>query len=342
MTALRPSARSWFRVALALILVSGFIQIAFGPSTSSAVRAQTSSTSPTAPEDVNWDALRRPLRPPMLAEDAACPRTEGSRWVSSFAGVPLGSGPVYSSLPFIGAINIDSRDADPDDGWHAWKVIWKVAPPGSDQPILIRGGRIDEPGELRFHGYGPEPVAELRLAGVGGISKDDPGWNHFTSGIYVPGPGCYAYQIDRADYSEVVVFEAAAERPEELTQLPPFGGLPHDLVLHTGIQVGSDLVRLALYGERRLVIRIDVGPTELMPLPSLGEGDERLDTEAGPVLWQAHPRYGWPQAATWDDGWHRYRLDVLAGWPSAWSEADLQATVEAFAAASRAGRDRST
>ncbi|MDP9368173.1 MAG: hypothetical protein M3Q03_07850 [Chloroflexota bacterium] len=40
--------------------------------------------------------------------------------------------------------------------------------------------------------------------------------------------------------------------------------------------------------------------------------------------------------AVWDDGRRRYRLEVLDADPEAWSEADLVALVEAFAAASGA------
>ncbi|MGH2560297.1 MAG: hypothetical protein ACRDJH_14635 [Thermomicrobiales bacterium] len=285
------------------------------------------AASPTA---VSWESLWRPLHLPEVAGGAACPRSEG-KFVAPFVGLALGSGPVFATFSFIGAVNLDPRNAT-DDGWYVTKVLWWTRPPESDQPILIRGRRIDGPGEMRFqYGVEADRMSELRLGAPGGTAADAPGWSHWGTGIFVRTPGCYAYQVDRADFSEVIVFEAVAGPPGELTPLPSFGSLPRELTVSAGVETGTDTIRLALVGTGGLAIRIDVGPTEPSTLELSGPAVHRLQTVAGPVLWQAHPEHDWPRSATWDDGRRRYRLEVLAGESRTWSEKDLQILVDAFA-----------
>ncbi len=316
------------------ILAAVLALVALNPAIESALSSAQASRASGRVDDGDWGALRRPLRLPTLAAGAPCPRT-GGRSTDPALGHAVGDGPVYATLPFIGATNL-GKQRPSNDGWYVTKVVWLVRPDYAG-PVMIRGHQIDGSGEMRFAGNesaeSARSVVELRLVGIAGMALDAPGWNFWTSGIFVRTPGCYAYQVDGIDFSDVVVFEAVKQRPGELTSLPPLGRLPRDLYVAAGVGTGPGMVRLALLGVRGLAIQIDVGPsTPSEPIPP-GLSPRQLATTAGAVLWQADPRQDWPRVAVWDDGWHRYRLLVLGDGSAAWSEADLRGAVEAFAAA---------
>lgn len=321
-------------VPYVLLLVLILAAESLGTARSPTAAGQT----PATPSADTWAGLRRPLRLPILADGAPCPRSAG-QFVSPNVGVALGDGPVYATLPFIGAINLDPQTpligTNVEGTWYGTKAIWYIGPPESEQPVLIRGGQIDGVGEVRFVGGQPTDLrTELRLFGVGGVSADAPGWNLWTSGVYVQVPGCYAYQLDRADLSQVVIFEAVDGRPGALTPLPPFQTLPRDLNVTAGVETGEDNVLLALRGAQGLAIRLNVAPTRSTPLEFSNPAMKRLETSGGPVLWTPNPEVGSPRIAVWDDGRRRYQLEVLDGAePGLWTESDLLALVEAFAAA---------
>jgi hypothetical protein len=93
----------------------------------------------------------------------------------------------------------------PAKGW------WAVGP-AYDGPVLIRGQRIDSPGELRFPYDGSS--TELRLdedASAGDPQvphpdgTHDPGWRYRGLQAVVPAAGCYAVQIDGRIFGEVLV-----------------------------------------------------------------------------------------------------------------------------------------
>lgn len=97
----------------------------------------------------------------------------------------------------------------PVDGteWGFSKVLW-VSSPDYDGPALIRGYQIDGTNELRFE-RGADPPAELRLPEEGGSAPA--GWRNWPSHTRVRAPGCYAYQIDGLDFTEVIVFQAVRD-----------------------------------------------------------------------------------------------------------------------------------
>ncbi|MGH2531951.1 MAG: hypothetical protein ACRDJW_06545 [Thermomicrobiales bacterium] len=298
-----------------------------------------SSTGARAtPTTTDWTSLRRPLDLPALAESAACPRTEGER-VSRHFDFALGDGPAYAS--YLGPDGVANfGGAREEGGWFYVKVLW-IANPDYSGPMLVRGAQLDGSNELRFEN-GDDPTEELGLEG-GGAVADAPGWRHWPSYTRVRAPGCYAYQVDGQDFSEVIIFQAIEERPEELTPVPKWESgrkpLPRDLNVVSGVRLSSEQVRLALLGPRHLVVRLDVTQTQTEPLNLPGQDRQSLETKAAVVHWAAHPEHGWPTVATWDDDRHRYRLEVLDADPDAWSEEDLVTLVEAFAAAPEPGSE---
>ncbi len=94
--------------------------------------------------------------------------------------------------------------------WHDAPTM-VVDPQAREDPLLLRGQRLDGPGELRFVwqvGHEPAPLLRRQVHHVEAGTAA-----HFT--VVVPSPGCWAYQVDGADFTDVLVFEldrAAFER----------------------------------------------------------------------------------------------------------------------------------
>ena len=132
-------------------------------------------------------SLQRPLHLPQLAAGASCPVSAGTGPVR-----PIGSAELSVS-PFI------------DSSWQGGRVTWASASTYTG-PVLIRGGRLGATGAVGF-GAGHVPVDALQLLAPGMGAPTPPGggreWPSFTR---VQAPGCYGYQVDGTDFSEVIVF----------------------------------------------------------------------------------------------------------------------------------------
>jgi hypothetical protein len=168
-----------------------------------------------------WQSLQRPDRAPRLEPGSDCPRssgTPGNRLSDGVFGtaLALGPGPVYSIIAverpepgrFAGNAGVVRYSPQGAGAWRVVKVLW-ISSPRYGGPALVRGRRIDAPGDVRFGG-GARPAGELRLWRVG---RNMPGaWRGWPSSERIRGAGCYALQIDGRHFSTVVVFEA---RPAE-------------------------------------------------------------------------------------------------------------------------------
>ena len=80
--------------------------------------------------------------------------------------------------------------------WSGNKVLWFVSP-AVVGPVLVRGRRIDGPGDVRFD-LDLNPSTELRLPTTLG----------HPSTTRVRAAGCYAYQVDGPSFSYPIVFRA--------------------------------------------------------------------------------------------------------------------------------------
>jgi hypothetical protein len=156
--------------------------------------------------------IRRPLHLPRLHPGAACPRTRGGH-ADPVTGITLGSGPVYPVLGFsqppprpLGVVYLVSHGggAVKARGWYFSKTLWTVAP-HYHGPVLIRGGRIDRPGVLRFASTGKQVRTSLTMSGWDASGS----WRRSPAYTLVRGPGCYAFQLDGTTFSRIVVFEVA-------------------------------------------------------------------------------------------------------------------------------------
>ena len=164
-------------------------------------RPATRTLAATAPATTDpIAALRRPLRLPAVGPGDRCPVTRSHQLQPAFAKV-LGDGPAYPT---------DSartwRDGRVEGGWYYAKVLW-VADPAHPGPFLVHGRQLDGRRELRF-GEGPQPGAELLLPAGGTASSEGSDWFNWPSYVRLRGGGCYAYQVDAARGSQVIVFRA--------------------------------------------------------------------------------------------------------------------------------------
>ncbi len=194
---------------------------AFGSSQPAVPAATGTATTPARPSVLPTvtgpaaaaELRSRPLALPTMAPAAACPTTPTLTFTpgpgTGFTGTTIAQrdGVVY--LTFAGR-HVPLRPVDRTvDGWYGIKDVW-VIDSAYRGPFLIRGGRIDRPGPVRFR-FTPE-TPQLRALLVDDIapsSEDASTWRFSVpTGAYIRGPGCYAYQIDGTDFTSHIVFEA--------------------------------------------------------------------------------------------------------------------------------------
>lgn len=154
-------------------------------------------------------SLTRPLRLPRIRAGHRCPATPGREINSPRAirGLYLGTGPVrpkvgggYGDQPGA-ARGIVHFDSGTQAGWHGFKTIWAVDSSYTG-PVIIRGARLDRPGAMFF---GESPTSsELIIPGGRTLNEYD-GVRTAPGGTWVRNAGCYGWQIDGPNLSEVII-----------------------------------------------------------------------------------------------------------------------------------------
>jgi hypothetical protein len=117
-----------------------------------------------------------------------------------------GDGPIYAA----DGGHLDLSDvARKSDGLYWIKVAW-LSTAEYDGPVLVRGQRVDADGVMKFSPGG----AELRLPRAGEMTWDGKpvGWRAWPSQVLLLDPGCYAWQIDGATFTDVI-WVLASEAP---------------------------------------------------------------------------------------------------------------------------------
>lgn len=165
----------------------------------------------------------QPLRLPAVAAGQPCPASQPTAPGNGLPGL-LGDGPVQ--LAIASADGTVFFEAIPGGDWKAVDVLWTAAP-GFTGEVLVRGARIDAPGELGFADPA-DPLKELRIASSGQTPRIDGTSLLSTTPVRVRAAGCYGLQIDAGGRSSTVIFEAgpiedAFARLERLLQLPAAG-----------------------------------------------------------------------------------------------------------------------
>jgi len=185
-------------LGISVLIAVGAVGCLHGSDKSGSVEsAERQSVGAEAPAD----PLRRPLKLPRVAADEPCPRTPGGRPNPDIA-IALGSGPAYPVPGFEAGKRVVELTADERKGGSYWqKTLWAVDPE-YDARVLIRGRGISPPQKMGF-GYDNRELRELEFH-----AQETDRWRYGPSVTILPGPGCYAFQVDGTTFSEVIVFEA--------------------------------------------------------------------------------------------------------------------------------------
>jgi hypothetical protein len=166
------------------------------PTTPSPHPAAPSVLRPSASTD-EWEALLHPLLLARLPAGGSCPVTSAASVAPGIVDAQ-GDGPIYAA----DRGHLDLSDAvRKSDGLYWIKVAW-LSTAEYDGPVLIRGQRVDADGVMKFSPGG----AELRLSRAGDMTWDGKpvGWRAWPSQVLLPDPGCYAWQIDGATFTDVI------------------------------------------------------------------------------------------------------------------------------------------
>jgi hypothetical protein len=143
----------------------------------------------------------------------ALPAIPGEATLGPWPGeAELKRGPVYGALlagpPRI--VYLSPQATIGASHWRAVKTIW-VSRPSYDGPVLVRGGRLDRPGDLGF-GSSLRARDELRLPAGSwrglqpGRLDARPGWRTAAIPTRIRAPGCYGFQVDGLGFSYVLPF----------------------------------------------------------------------------------------------------------------------------------------
>jgi hypothetical protein len=196
-------------LASAATLASAAVGLAGCMEGSSAAPATSPAHDPTVA-----DLRERPLHIESLTAGEACP-TSRPHGISPDFGPGLGDGPVYpvgfskkGVLRFLYPPPKNSTFAG--SVWGGEKVLW-VSDPNYDGPILIRGQQVDGPNRVQFGQGSAVLLPELAFEGESADNWTG-SWRNFPSYTRLRAPGCYAYQVDGAGFSDVIVFKAAVWR----------------------------------------------------------------------------------------------------------------------------------
>jgi hypothetical protein len=158
------------------------------------------------------DALRRPLDLPSVQPGDVCPATGGQHFENGqFGGIALGHGPVQPLLAPV--TNADRTQAQQGvlvfrpmerPGWSAIKTLW-FSSPDYQGPLYIRGRQLDG---THTPAFGESPSLVDPQIGPGATLNGIDGWRTWPGATWLRTPGCYAWQIDGTDFTEVIVFKA--------------------------------------------------------------------------------------------------------------------------------------
>jgi hypothetical protein len=148
----------------------------------------------------------RPLELPLLEPDEDCPRSEVGDAIEGVAQT-YGEGPVYATLGTWDATISLAETGGPGPGdWYYVKVLWSVEG-DYDGVVVVRGRQLDGAGAILFAPDEHEPSGQhlTALAFPAGTGTNA---RHFPTAVLLYQTGCYAFQIDGPDFTDVIVFEA--------------------------------------------------------------------------------------------------------------------------------------
>lgn len=117
----------------------------------------------------------------------------------------LGDGPIYATG--LGSSSTLRITPDANDNRYQFGTVTWLAPENFSGKVLVRGARIDQDGALAF--YYPvdsnRPATSSLALNTADVAQAGYSSSWFSD-VLMTGPGCYAFQVDTHDSSEVIVF----------------------------------------------------------------------------------------------------------------------------------------
>jgi hypothetical protein len=169
----------------------------------------TAAPMPTTPPTFALLSTRL-LHFPVVTSLAACPVSLG-RQISTNLGLAGGTGP----LSIVGVDAGGNVPYAPPSSWGdtlGWggipKTLWMV-PSTFSGPVLVRGERLDQPGDIRFNALGGPLLSELPISVATG-SSSSPYQEAGNWYIRFNAPGCYGLQVDWLNGTEWIIFRTSA------------------------------------------------------------------------------------------------------------------------------------
>jgi hypothetical protein len=201
-----------FRRSACLLAIATGVVVASGCNQGSS--APSASTSQSHAATTLTDLRERPLHVEELQAGTSCPALRPHDLSPAFAP-GLGDGPVYP-VGFGKRGVLRFAYPPPKIGlfagseWGGQKVLW-VSDPKYDGPILIGGQQVDGTNQVRF-GQGSAAIRQELAFPAHSPDNWSGGWRNFPSYTRLRAPGCYAYQVDGAGFSDTIVFRALVWR----------------------------------------------------------------------------------------------------------------------------------
>ena len=169
--------------------------------------SETPAPSDQQQVDPDFVALaERSLNLPFASSDN-CPVTS-AELLSPTEPMTLGEGPIYATG--LGSSSTLRISPDPGDSQYQLGTVTWLAMPDFSGKVLVRGERIDQSGAIAFHypaGISEGPgTSSLKLNTMDVATAGY--WSSWYADVLVTSPGCYAFQVDTQDLSDVIVFLA--------------------------------------------------------------------------------------------------------------------------------------
>jgi len=187
------------------LLWLGVAVVALGATAGGYLTATNSSPHPES-------LVTRPLHFPSVAAGESCPATPGHPvHTSFFDGVALGNGPVRVLVGNHGDLLRGQADLGTSQahGWFALEMIW-FSVPGYDGPFVVRAKRLGASGPIRVKpgDAGTVPGSGPLVVPAGPTINTQDGYRTVPGSTWVTSSGCYAWQIDGQNFSEVITVDA--------------------------------------------------------------------------------------------------------------------------------------
>jgi len=149
---------------------------------------------------------------PTLGPGGRCPASTGTDvHTKFFTGPSLGGGPVRVLLADTGDVVRGNVGLFPSGAprWYALQTLW-YALPSYRAPFVVRAAKVGARGpiEVRPGADGTSPGVGPLVVPVGPTLNTFDGYRTLPGSTWVHSAGCYAWQIDGATFSEVIVVDA--------------------------------------------------------------------------------------------------------------------------------------